>query len=688
MLFDSHSRTRTGAVSRTGNGPAVLISFSDINQLVTALRLPLSTQLGEYGQLMCVFADNIDLVAENVVADPAMPTAQISQPQPSVVPTAAKPIPDSEADEEVHQSDDDDDEYITRSQVARSYPSYAMQKLRHAFKFALQGSISETDMGRGSSSKGLRSYNICVFAAGFVHTKTPAREWTAETLDSIVRLGYSHHSFVKAASGLLSANIIFSLGVSVNFGQVKQCTFADLLTNPSWLTFPEDSTVVVSYKNFNVLISFHKSQQLKYYTIFDPHERSLFGGKTKAKQSGGAIVLGLFRLEDVVACLHKTLGAKDNRKRIIVTARKVVHMHAIVRPAAAIHESRSPVRFTQSGRATRFTDTVMTDMDTAVPTVASEFQLADGEELTTRHLHRATTTPVNTTREKSAEEYSWFYLFPDGKNGRHEPRQVKLSALDYFQARLLGNEPRFRRNDYLFYALSNMEAERARQTISVCAKNMRTSNAPGELPERFVNNAHIYLRGIRGTNQYWRAYCSDVIAMTQNLGPPTWFLTFSCNDFNWTDILKACLIAEGHGDVDPSTLTFQEKQKLIENNPIALSRQYMVRFRKLFNFLKSSETVLGGRVVDYTWRIEFQARGSPHVHCLVWIANAPDFRSPEGKQLIDDVIRCDLPPEADGVNADNTLHKLVKTVSRPICCVDLNYVQCNYCFVVISASSS
>ena len=51
--------------------------------------------------------------------------------------------------------------------------------------------------------------------------------------------------------------------------------------------------------------------------------------------------------------------------------------------------------------------------------------------------------------------------------------------------------------------------------------------------------------------------------------------------------------------------------------------------RCFFAWLKSDAKPLG-ELADIFWRIEFQARGSPHVHCLLWILGAPDLDTPEG----------------------------------------------------------
>ena len=44
----------------------------------------------------------------------------------------------------------------------------------------------------------------------------------------------------------------------------------------------------------------------------------------------------------------------------------------------------------------------------------------------------------------------------------------------------------------------------------------------------------------------------------------------------------------------------------------------------IHNFLKSNEMPLG-EIVDYFYRVEFQQRGSPHIHALFWIKDAPVY---------------------------------------------------------------
>ncbi|KAJ8896048.1 hypothetical protein PR048_001389 [Dryococelus australis] len=53
--------------------------------------------------------------------------------------------------------------------------------------------------------------------------------------------------------------------------------------------------------------------------------------------------------------------------------------------------------------------------------------------------------------------------------------------------------------------------------------------------------------------------------------------------------------------------------------------------------ITSNHDVFGGQVVDYWWRVEFQCRGSPHLHMVVWVKDQPNFETQEGIQMIDRV---------------------------------------------------
>lgn len=107
-------------------------------------------------------------------------------------------------------------------------------------------------------------------------------------------------------------------------------------------------------------------------------------------------------------------------------------------------------------------------------------------------LQRKTAPPLYIERERRMEELSWYFLYPDGKNGFGEQRNLPITPLDYFQSRIMGDDSRFQRNDYLFFALSIVEYFRAKSSVSVSCRMRQGENTPQGL----VENIHLTMRNI------------------------------------------------------------------------------------------------------------------------------------------------------------------------------------------------
>lgn len=78
--------------------------------------------------------------------------------------------------------------------------------------------------------------------------------------------------------------------------------------------------------------------------------------------------------------------------------------------------------------------------------------------------------------------------------------------------------------------------------------------------------------------------------MIRTLGPPSWFLTFSCNDLHWPDMIKALLIADNQDINEIDQLTFEIKLNLVQKYPIVVARQFSVRINALISTLKGMIT--------------------------------------------------------------------------------------------------
>ena len=117
----------------------------------------------------------------------------------------------------------------------------------------------------------------------------------------------------------------------------------------------------------------------------------------------------------------------------------------------------------------------------------------------------------------------------------------------------------------------------------------------------------------------------DVLAMIRQLGLSTWFFTLSAADMQWPDVIQT--IGRQYGwiftDDEVAAMSFEEKSKCLSQNPVAAARHFLYRLNTFVQkFLKSHAHPLGD-LTDYSIRVEFQVKGSPLAHSMLWIMGAP-----------------------------------------------------------------
>lgn len=139
---------------------------------------------------------------------------------------------------------------------------------------------------------------------------------------------------------------------------------------------------------------------------------------------------------------------------------------------------------------------------------------------------------------------------------------------------------------------------------------------------------------LRSSPSYLETRKKDVFAMIRQLGLPTWFMSFSAADTRWNDLIRALgILNDGkqYTDSEIQSMTWTEKSKLVQKNPITCTRYFDHRFRTFLNTVLKSDHHPIGKIKDFFCRVEFQQWGSPHVHMIVWIENAPKYNLIECK---------------------------------------------------------
>ncbi|KAJ8378741.1 hypothetical protein AAFF_G00236610 [Aldrovandia affinis] len=129
----------------------------------------------------------------------------------------------------------------------------------------------------------------------------------------------------------------------------------------------------------------------------------------------------------------------------------------------------------------------------------------------------------------------------------------------------------------------------------------------------------------------------------------------------WPEFIAVIKAQQGE-EGDFSGLDWNVKCEILRSNPVTVMRMFEKRVDALMTDLILSPAQPIGPVEDYLFRVEFQARGSPHIHMVVWIEDAPGVQDPEDCpdviEFIDRYITCQMPDE----KADPELHKIVSEV--------------------------
>ena len=243
-------------------------------------------------------------------------------------------------------------------------------------------------------------------------------------------------------------------------------------------------------------------------------------------------------------------------------------------------------------------------------------------------------TPVPIVNDEFCEELAFPHLFPSGKFGYKVERDIPLSCVKYFNQRLLNFKQNFASDaDYIFFARSVVEQHHLYSSINIAMQKLNSCSVTAgcirqnfkESVRKFVasNNAFSFMSSVKGTPAYWKQFLYEVLAMVKQLGIPTFFLTLSCADLRWDELPHIInkLNKLGLSDDDIKNLSFEDRCKYLNSNPVLIARHFQYRVQLFFKEILIDGPL--GKTEFYVYRVEFQVRGSPHIHSFLWIKNAP-----------------------------------------------------------------
>jgi len=127
-----------------------------------------------------------------------------------------------------------------------------------------------------------------------------------------------------------------------------------------------------------------------------------------------------------------------------------------------------------------------------------------------------------------------------------------------------------------------------------------------------------------GSRRYVIQNYHDGIAICRVYGPPDLFITFTCNS-KWPEITATILEGQHPND-----------------RPDIIVRVFHMKLQELLHDIRSGS--IFGPIVAILYSIEFQKRGLPHVHILVWLDKNGNEITPE---MIDKWISAEIPDPSE-----------------------------------------
>ena len=266
---------------------------------------------------------------------------------------------------------------------------------------------------------------------------------------------------------------------------------------------------------------------------------------------------------------------------------------------------------------------------------------------------QALTRVLETHRSYDALQYP--LIFWQGEDGysidiyQVQPRTgvastKKVSAMQFYSYRLMLRENQsnhiFKSRNLLSQFLTDMYAKIETERLLYIRLNQTKLRAEQyiHLKDAVANESNpsnigqmvILPATFTGSPRYMHEYTQDAMTYVRNYGRPDLFITFTCNP-NWPEITQNLI------DGQPSYVRHD-----------IVARVFNQKVKLLRNLLTNDE--IFGATRCYMYSIEWQKRGLPHVHLLLWLVEKVQ------PSQIDSLISVEIPNE----ETDPILFNIVK----------------------------
>ena len=276
------------------------------------------------------------------------------------------------------------------------------------------------------------------------------------------------------------------------------------------------------------------------------------------------------------------------------------------------------------------------------------------------------------------EEKAFPELFPFGRGGYlstcvEEPSN-DIGFASYCSSQIMSADPKLRLNvTYIFFLLLVKESILLKRCISTFLRQARRLPNLTKQNLLILNNADLVrynqgyqvFKSLRGTAPYYQEAKKNLMAIIRQRGCPSIFLTLSSAEFDWPELLQQVAEIVYRKKIpmeDIEKMTDKERNKLISENVAITTLHFQKRIEKFFSIIGYNFFAVGDKMYhasSYFFRIEFQQRGAPHVHSLVWLQDENKEDAPSFWQS-----RNLNSSESENQNKSSHLHKLSRTRNK------------------------
>ena len=285
--------------------------------------------------------------------------------------------------------------------------------------------------------------------------------------------------------------------------------------------------------------------------------------------------------------------------------------------------------------------------------------------------------------DKDSEYLSFPTIFCGERRPENSERKVPVSYSTVAKWELRCQDRRVARAvPNIFYKLKKLQIKQIQDSAFISLRKCKTKGkkyTAGELKSEDYLNKLIHLdegfrvlRNLRGSPPYFEKCKKDLFAMIRQLGNPTWFCSFSAAETRWTHLLKTLgriVEKKEYTDEEIKQMTWEQKSDLIQKDPVTCARNFEHMVQLLIRDVLKSNVAPIGEIADYFYRVEFQQRGSPHIHGLFWVKEAPQYEKSSNEEIVsfvDKYVTCHKPDTSSDMEelVNLQMHRHAKTCKK------------------------